>query len=337
VLVSALYPDLDTHPSSDVDVLGIGHAIVDVLAGASDEFLAAEGLARGTMHLIDRERADHLYARMGPGSEMSGGCAANTVAGVVACDGTGAFVGTVADDELGEIFSHDIRAADVRYRAVPISGGEGTARCLALISPDGERTMSTYLGAASYVSIEHIDPQWIEGAAITYFEGYLLDNLHSVDSWRKVIEIAHRAGRKTAFTLSDPYCVERHREAFLSYLDGSIDICFGNEEEVCSLFEVTDLDAAIDMLTVRCPIVAVTRGSKGSVLASGDERVVVNAEPVNVVDTTGAGDLYAAGVLAGLAKGWDLGRSGRLGSRTAGAIVSRMGARLAGEPIPLPD
>jgi sugar/nucleoside kinase (ribokinase family) len=317
-----------------VDVLAIGHALVDVLAGADDEFLQAEGLHKGTMQLVDEDRAAELYGKMGPGSETSGGSAANTATGVLACGGTAAFIGVVADDQLGEIFSHDIRSSGVLFRCSPLADVGATGRSMIMVTPDGERTMNTNLGVAGKLSGDHLDAELLEAARITFVEGYLFDNDHPADLWTGAMKTVHAAGNRFAITLSDPFCVDRHRQLLLEVLEGA-DICFGNEEEVCSLFQVDDLDVAIDRIAERCEVAAITRGEKGSILVAGSERVVVAAEPTSVVDTTGAGDLYAAGVLAGLARGWDLSRCGRLGSRAAAAVVSRMGARLVGPIHPL--
>jgi len=322
--------------SARIDVLTVGHALVDVLSGADDAFLEAEGLEKGIMSLIDDARARHLYERMAQGSETSGGSAANTATGVVACGGTAAFVGVVADDQLGEIFAHDLRAAGVVYRTPPVSGSSHTGRSMIVVTPDGERTMNTNIGVSNHVSIEHLDHDLLAAARVTYVEGYLFDDAHPLDAWVAVADTVHAAGNRFSITLSDPFCVDRHRKLFLELLD-SVDVCFGNEEELCSLFEVDDLDAALDRLAERCEVGAITRGARGSVLVSGAERVRVAAEPVSVVDTTGAGDLYASGVLAGLTQGWDLERCGRMGSRAAAAVVSRMGARLVGMVPPLLD
>lgn len=316
---------------ASVDVLAIGHAMVDVVAGVDDEFLHAEGLDKGAMHLVDADRAHSLYQRMGPGTETSGGSAANTAAGVAACGGSSAFAGTVASDQLGEIFAHDIRAAGVRYRTRPIDSKSGTGRCMVLVSPDGERTMNTYIGVGDLVSMATVDPSWLQAAAITYVEGYLLDDSHPPGTWIEAVREIHAAGRRFSVTLSDPFCVERHREKFLELIETSVDICFGNEEELCALFEVSDLDAALEMGAKRCEVVAVTLGARGSVIAAEGRRVEIPAVSTNVVDTTGAGDLYAAGVLAGLARGWDIERSGRMGSRAASAVISRLGARVSSE------
>lgn len=312
-----------------IDVLCVGHALVDVLAGVDDSFLVNEDLVKGSMALIDAERATHLYENMGPGREASGGSAANTATGVVACGGTAAFIGTVANDQLGEIFTHDIRAAGVEYRTAPLTDSPPTGRSMILITPDGERTMNTLLGAGAMVNASHLDAEMLSVARITYIEGYLLDNAHSASALRGVVDTLHRAGNELAFTLSDPFCVERHRDLFLELLDESVDIVIGNEQEACMLFETDNLETAIAEMQKRCRVVAVTRGAEGSILVEGDQRVDVEALPTNVVDTTGAGDFYASGVLTGLAHGLSLDECGRLGSKAAAAIVSQMGARLS--------
>lgn len=317
-----------TRASQPIDVLTVGHAMVDVLAAADDGFLEAEGLAKGTMHLIDAGRATALYQHMGPAEETSGGSAANTATGVMACGGRAAFVGTVANDQLGEIFAHDIRAAGVHYPTGPLTDSEPTGRCMILVTPDGERTMNTFIGVSHQVSVGLLDDALLAGSRITYLEGYLLDDGADIDGWKVAADTIHRAGNRFSISLSDPFCVRRHRDGFLALLDGSVDICFGNAEEVTTLFETDDFELALKSLAERCAVAAVTLGAGGSVLVAGDERVEIEAAPVNLVDTTGAGDIYAAGVLTGLARGDSLRKSGELGSRAAGAVISQMGARL---------
>jgi sugar/nucleoside kinase (ribokinase family) len=316
-----------TDSAPRIDVLTVGHALVDVLATTTDQFLADNGVIKGAMQLIDDPRAVELYSRMGPASETSGGSAANTAAGVVACGGTSAYVGTIANDELGEVFAHDIRAAGVEYQTPPVDGSVQTGRSFILVTPDGERSMNTNIAVSAKVSAQHIDMSMLQRARITYIEGYLFDDSHPIEQWNAVMEVIRKAGNQFAITLSDPFCVERHRKLFLDLLDGHVDICFGNEEEVCSLFETTSLDEALSLLSSRCEVGAITRGAAGSVLVCGNSRVEIPAEPADVVDTTGAGDLYASGVLYGIARDWDLDKCGRMGSLAAAAIISRMGAR----------
>ena len=279
------------------------------------------------MNLIDDERAAHLYKHMAPGNETSGGSAANTAVGVVACGGTSGFVGVVADDELGNIFAHDIRSVGVHYE-VPAMTGEQTGTSLILISPDGERTMNTNIAVSNHVAMSDLKKGLLESAAITYVEGYMFDDSHPFAGWSKAVDVIHAAGNRFSITLSDSFCVERNRELFLQLLDGSVDICFGNEEEVKALFEVDDLNVALNELEKRCAVAAVTMGARGSVIVADGKRIEIAAEEVSVVDTTGAGDLYASGVLTGLAHGWDLEKCGQTGSKAAAAIIGRMGARL---------
>jgi sugar/nucleoside kinase (ribokinase family) len=319
-----------------LDVLTIGHALVDVQTTADDAFLQTNNIVKGAMQLIEDRRAIELYGKMGPSVETSGGSAANTAVGVVSCGGSAAYIGTVADDELGEIFRHDIRAAGVKYDTPAIAGKAPTGRSFIIVTPDGERSMNTNIGVSEKVSKPHFDTELLRAAKVTYVEGYLFDDGHQFDTWSELIDTVRRAGNHFAITLSDPFCVDRHRKLFLSLLDGNVDVCFGNEEEVCALFETDSVDVALDELAKRCEIGAVTRGAQGSTLVCGRTRVDVPAVPVEVVDTTGAGDLYAAGVLLGVAKGWDLDHCGRMGSAAAAAIISQMGARPM-KPIPAVD
>jgi sugar/nucleoside kinase (ribokinase family) len=313
--------------SRQLDVLTVGHALVDVLSPVEDSFLQTEGLVKGSMNLIDEPQAVQLYSHMSAASETSGGSAANTAVGVVACGGTAGFVGVVGDDELGEIFAHDIQAAGVHYD-VPLVTGEQTGRSLILITPDGERTMNTNLAVSGHVAMSDLKRSLLESAAVTYVEGYMFDDSHPFEQWLTAIDTIHNAGNRFSITLSDSFCVERHRDLFMHLLEGSVDICFGNADEVMALFETSDLDSAINELEKRCEVAAVTLGAKGSVICTGGRHVNIEAERVNLVDSTGAGDLYAAGVLTGLVQGQTPERYGRLGSRAAAAVVSRMGARV---------
>ncbi|HEX7008108.1 MAG TPA: adenosine kinase [Alphaproteobacteria bacterium] len=315
-------------PESTFDVVGIGNAIVDVLAHTDDAFLVENALAKGAMTLIDTVQAETLYQAMGPGIEISGGSAANTMAGFASLGGRGAFFGKVRDDQLGEVFRHDIRAAGVAYDTLPASDGPPTARCLIFVTPDAQRTMQTFLGASVALGPEDIDPSVVQAAQITYLEGYLWDPPRAKDAFLKAADLAHKAGRKVALTLSDPFCVERHRAEFHRLVDGHVDILFANEIEIMSLYQVKTFDEALQAVRGRCEIAALTRSAKGSVLVRGDEVHVIDAVPVErVVDTTGAGDLYAAGVLYGLTHGKDLATAGRIGSIAAAEAISHMGAR----------
>ncbi|MBM3660993.1 MAG: adenosine kinase [Actinobacteria bacterium] len=313
----------------DVDVVAVGNALVDVLSHESDEFLAAHDRMKGSMTLIEADEAMALYAAMGPGIEISGGSAANTVVGITSFGGTAAFIGRVGDDQLGTVFGHDIRAAGVRFDATPSAGGSGTGRCLVLVTPDGERTLNTFLGAAAEVSPDDVDADLVRSAQVTYLEGYLWDQPAAKEAFRYAARVAHAAGRRVALTLSDRFCVERHRADFMALVDDEVDILFANEAEICALYEVDAFDDALQRVNHHCEVAALTRSAKGSVVVSGDEVHVVDAAPLagSVVDTTGAGDLYAAGFLFGFTHGYDLGSCARLGSVAAAEVISHLGAR----------
>ncbi|HEY2179505.1 MAG TPA: adenosine kinase [Caulobacteraceae bacterium] len=310
------------------DVAAIGNAIVDVLASADDAFLGAEDLAKGSMMLIDEARAHQLYVRMAAGVEASGGSAANTVAGVASLGGRAHFAGKVATDALGEIFAHDIRAIGVDYATPPLADGPATARCLINVTPDGERTMCTFLGAAVRLTPADIDPEAIAGSEILYLEGYLFDPEEARAAFGKAAHVARAAGRSIALSLSDAFVVERHRPALLDFIDAEVDILFANEAEITALFETNDLDEALARVRGRMRIAAVTRGANGAVVLADGEAVTVPAEPVaKVVDTTGAGDQYAAGFLVGLAGGRSLEVCSRLGAIAAAEVISHFGPR----------
>ncbi len=315
-------------PNPTYDVLAFGNAIVDVLAQADQAILDRHGLEKGSMRLCDDTEASALYGDMGPAKEISGGSAANTAVGVASFGGRSAFVGKVRDDQLGEVFAHDIRAAGVAFEASPAVEGPSTGRCLVLITDDAQRTMSTYLGIANQLGPSDVPDDLVASAAVTYLEGYLWEQPEAKEAITRAAAVAHESGRKVAFTLSDSFCVDRNRAEFLSLIESSVDIVFANEAEITSLFETDDFDLALARLRPMVEMAAVTRGAAGSVLARGDRIEVVSAEPVDeVVDTTGAGDLYAAGVLYGLAAGHDLALAGRLGSLAAAEIISHVGAR----------
>ncbi|MDP6688840.1 MAG: adenosine kinase [Alphaproteobacteria bacterium] len=310
------------------DVLGIGNAIVDVLAPAEDSFLAQHNLAKGAMMLIDGYRAQELYAAMGVGTESSGGSAANTVAGVAALGGRACFIGKVFDDELGRIFAHDIRAVGVDFHSQPATGGAPTARCLIMVTPDAMRTMNTFLGACIELGPEDVDEDLVAASAITYLEGYLWDPPGAKEAFLKAMGAARAADRKVALSLSDSFCVDRHREEFQDLVEHHVDILFANEQEIISLYEVDTFDAAMQAVRGYCEIAALTRSEKGAVIVAGEEVHVIDAEPVDhVVDTTGAGDIYAAGFLTGLAAGRDLPDCGRMAGIGAAEVISHMGAR----------
>ncbi len=314
--------------SAAYDLCALGNAIVDVIAPADDAFLAAEGLVKGSMQLIDAARADSLYARMGPGVEASGGSAGNTVAGVSSLGGQAAYVGKVAADTLGEVFRHDITAIGAHFDTRPLQNGPGTGRCLINVTPDGQRTMSTFLGAASLLTPEDVDPAPVKGAHLLYLEGYLFDPDAARRAFAKAAGIARNAGRMIALTLSDSFVVERHRAALLAFIDSEIDVVLANEAELSALFQTPDFDQALAALRQRTRVAAVTRGAAGSVIATASETVRVKAAPVRqVVDTTGAGDQYAAGFLFGLARGRPLGECGALGSLAAAEVIGHYGPR----------
>ncbi|MFD2183967.1 adenosine kinase [Rhodoplanes azumiensis] len=311
------------------DVLGIGNAIVDVIARAEDDFLVAHGMRKGGMALIDEDRAEAVYAAMGPAVEISGGSAANTIVGAASFGVRAAFVGKVRNDGLGGVFAHDIRAAKVAFDTQPAEGGPATARCFIMVTPDGERTMNTYLGAAQDLHPFDIDRDAVAGAAITYLEGYLWDPENAKNAFLKAAEIAHAAGRTVALTLSDAFCVDRWRDEFLHLMrSGTVDLVFANEAELHSLYQTADLDAALAQLRQDVKLAAVTRSEKGCLVVSREETTAVHAVPVDrVVDTTGAGDLFAAGFLVGLARGRANAEAARLGALAAAEIIQHLGAR----------
>lgn len=312
----------------DLDVLAIGNALVDVLTHADDERVTKLGLVKGTMSLVDEAQARALYEAMGPGVEISGGSAANTIVGVASFGGRAQYVGKVRDDQLGEVFGHDLRSTGVVYETPRATEGPPTGRCLILVTPDAQRTMGTFLGASSRLHSGDIDERLVARAKIVYLEGYLFDPPEAQAAFRKAAAAAHAARRKVALTLSDPFCVGRHRAAFRELLEHHVDILFANEAEICALYEVADFDTAIAKVRGHCEVAALTRSAKGSVLIGNDATHVVQVHPVkNVVDTTGAGDLYAAGVLYGLSRGLDLPSCGRLGSVAAAEVISHVGAR----------
>ena len=311
------------------DVLGIGNAIVDIIARTEEDFLLKQGMRKGTMALIDEPRAEAIYDAMGPAIEMSGGSAANTIVGVAGLDTRAAFIGKVKDDGLGRAFAHDIRAAGVAFTTPPASEGSSTARCYVLVTPDGERTMNTYLGAAQDLHPNDIDPELIASSAIIYLEGYLWDPKNAKDAFLKAAKIAHDAGRKVALTLSDAFCVDRWRDEFLELMRSrTVDLIFANEAELHSLYQTSDFDAAVAALRADIGVGVVTRSEKGCLVVGADGTEAVPAFPVErVVDTTGAGDLFAAGFLAGLARGADDRTCGRLGALAAAEVIQHLGAR----------
>jgi len=310
------------------DVLGVGNAIVDVLAQASDAFLVSQNIPKGGMELIDEARADALYDAMGPGVEISGGSAANTIACVASLGGRGAFIGKVFGDQLGEVYRHDLRSLGVAFDTPAATAGPGTGRCLIQVTPDAQRSMMTFLGAAGGVSEADIDAAVVEAAAITYFEGYLFEQETPRAAFVKACDIARAAGRKSALTLSDAGCVDRQRPHFVDFIRKNVDILFANEAEALALAETDDIEAACAFAADLAPFVAVTRSEKGSVILAGDVRVEVDAVvPAALEDTTGAGDAYSAGVLFGLSRSLAPDVCGRIGSVAAAEVISHVGAR----------
>ena len=310
------------------DVVGIGNAIVDVLARTDDHFLAQNRLSKGAMTIIDAQTAEELYGKMGPGVEVSGGSAANTIASIATLGGRGAFIGKVMDDQMGQVFRHDIRAVGVAFDTLSMVNGAPTARSLIFVSEDAERTMQTYLGACIELGPDDVDPQIIESSQITYLEGYLWDPQQAKEAFIKAAKVAQQAGRQVSLSLSDPFCVDRHRGEFIDLVNSHVDILFANEEEIKSLYQVDSFDAALQHVKGHCEIAALTRSSKGSIIISGDNIHILDAEKVEkVVDTTGAGDAYAAGFLFGYTQGKDLGACGELGGILAAEIISHYGAR----------
>lgn len=310
------------------DVCAVGNAIVDVLSPCEPAFLERRGLAPGSMQLVDEAQSADLYAAMAAGVEASGGSAGNTVAGVGSFGGRAAYVGKVAPDQLGEVFTHDIRASGVRFDTPVLQGGAGTGRCLINVTPDGQRTMCTFLGAANQLSTDDIDAALIADSAIVYLEGYLFDPAPARAAFERAAQAAHAAGRKVAITLSDTFVVARWRAELLAFIEASTDIVLANEAELAALFETEDFDAACGRLAGMVDVAAVTRGAAGSVILKGEQRITVPAFPVDrVVDTTGAGDQYAAGFLLGLARGLDLAQAGALGSLAAAEVIAHWGPR----------
>jgi sugar/nucleoside kinase (ribokinase family) len=314
--------------SASYDVVAIGNAIVDVIAPADDAFLTANGLAKGSMMLIDEPRAHDLYGRMAQAIEASGGSAGNTVAGVASLGGRAAYVGKVAKDELGDVFAHDTRSIGVHFDSTPLAGGPATGRCLINVTPEGERTMCTFLGASSELGAADVDAKVIEGGAILYLEGYLFDPPEARRAFAKATGLARAAGRTIAITLSDAFVVERHRSTLLEFIETEVDLVFANEVELKPLFQTDDFDAAAAAIRGKTRLAAVTRGASGSVVITADDIIAVEAFPVaKVVDTTGAGDQYAAGFMVGLAQGKPLAVCARLGGLAAAEVISHYGPR----------
>ena len=311
------------------DVLGIGNAIFDVLVRTDEKFLADHGMTKGGMALIDEARAASIYRDMGPATEMSGGSAANTIVGIANLGARAAYVGKVKDDQIGNLYSHDIRAAGVAYETKPAAGGPATGCSYILVTPDGERTMNTYLGAAQDLTPADIDPAQIEASRIVYLEGYLWDPNSAKEAFVKAATIAHGAGRQVALTLSDSFCVDRYRDEFLELMrKGTVDLIFANESELHSLYQTADFDTALKQLSADARLGVVTRSEKGCVVVSNGGVVAVPASPIReLVDTTGAGDLFAAGFLFGLVRNAGHENAGRLGALAAAEVIQHIGAR----------
>lgn len=314
--------------ASGFDVLCIGNAIVDVIARVEDNFVSRHGLVKGSMNLIDEARAEQLYGDMGQAIEVSGGSAGNTAAGVASLGGKAAYFGKVKADQLGSIFRHDMRAQGVAFDTAPATDGPATARSFILVTPDSERTMNTYLGACVNFTVADVDRKVVEAAQVTYMEGYLWDRPEAKEAFKLAAKIARAAGRRTSITLSDSFCVERHRDSFLDLIRNDIDIVFANETEIKSLYQTEDFGAATKAVAADCPIAVVTRSEKGCVVVKGGDILESPAHPVNkVVDVTGAGDLFASGFLYGFTNGRTLYDSARLGSMAAAEVISHIGAR----------
>ena len=314
--------------SAQYDVLGIGNAIVDVIARVDDEFVDRNKLVKGSMNLIDEARAEELYGAMGPAVEISGGSCGNTIAGVASFGGRGAYVGKVKNDQLGDVFAHDMEAQRVAFNTARATSGPATARSFILVTPDSERTMNTYLGACVNLTPADIDEEAIAAAAVTYMEGYLWDPPQAKEAFKKAAKISRGSGRLVSITLSDSFCVERHRDSFLDLIRNDIDIVFANETEIKSLYQTQNFDGAVAAARKDCAIAVITRSEKGCLVARGNETVEAPAHLVaKVVDVTGAGDLFAAGFLFGHTRGFGLERSARLGGLAAAEVISHIGAR----------
>jgi sugar/nucleoside kinase (ribokinase family) len=312
------------------DVLTIGNAIVDIIARCEEDFLLDNTITKGAMNLIDAERAELLYSRMGPAIEASGGSAGNTASGVASFGGKGAYFGKVSSDQLGSIFTHDLRAQGVHFATEPLEDFPPTARSMIFVTPDGERSMNTYLGACVELGIEDVEPGVVADAQVTYFEGYLWDPPRAKEAIRECARIAHAHGRKMSMTMSDSFCVDRYRDEFLELMRSkTVDIVFANRAEVLALYQTSDFNMALDLLSEDCALAAVTMSEEGSVILSDERRIPVRPLVVDrVTDTTGAGDLYAAGFLFGYTHGFELGDCGRLGSLAAGLVIQQIGPRV---------
>lgn len=322
--------------TTPLEVVGLGNAIVDVLAKADDDLLRRLDLAKGTMNLVDEATMSSIYGAMAAAVESSGGSAANTMAAVAGLGANAAYIGKVHDDQLGSIFRHDIRAAGVSFDTKPLNVGPATARCLVFVTDDAQRTMATYLGACVELGPDDVDEAVIASAKVTYMEGYLWDRPKAKEAFLKAARVAHDAGRQVALSLSDPFCVDRWRDEFLGLIDGHVDIVIANEAEITSLYQTDDFERAADEVARHCRLAALTRSEKGSVIVTPEARHVIEAAPVEkVIDTTGAGDLYAAGLLYGLTHDMPLPAAGRLAGLVAAEVLTRYGARVEHSLAPL--
>ncbi len=311
-----------------IDVLGIGNAIVDVIARHEDAFLEENRLVKGSMQLIDENGALALYDKIGPAVEISGGSAANTIAGIASLGGKPRYIGKVADDQIGGVFVHDIRASGVAYETDPLKDGPQTARCIVIVSPDGQRTMSTFLGASALLCENDICEEQVAAAGITYLEGYLWDRPEAKDAFRKAAKLAKNNDRKVALTLSDAFCVDRHRDSFLELIRDGIDVLFANEAELLSMYQTDNFRMAVDAVSRDCSLAAITRSERGSAIVEAGKILEIPAARIEqVVDTTGAGDLYAAGFLFGLSRNEPVEECARIGHLAAAEIISHIGAR----------
>jgi sugar/nucleoside kinase (ribokinase family) len=322
--------------AADLDVIGLGNAIVDVLCEADDRSLDRLDLAKGTMTLVDEARMTELYGGTGPAVEVSGGSCANTMAALASLGAKVAYVGKVQRDQLGEVFTHDIRASGVEFRTPPLDTGPPTARCVILVTPDAQRTMATYLGACVELGPDDVDESRVAAARIIYLEGYLWDRPEAKAACLKAAELAHRHKRRVALTLSDPFCVARWREEFAELIARHVDVLIANEVEICSLYGANTFEDVVDVVRGQVDLAALTRGAEGSVIVAPEQTHVLPAAPIGrLVDTTGAGDLYAAGLLYGLTHDLPLAACGRLGSLSAAHILGHYGARASGSLKPL--
>ena len=313
--------------TKDIDVLGIGNAIVDVLSRCEDNFLEERDIDKGAMILVDEAQAEALYAQMGPTIEVSGGSAGNTIAGIAALGGKAAYVGSIADDQLGAIYAHDIRSLGVEFETAVDESGIATARSFILVTPDGQRTMNTFLGACQNLGPDDIEEEQIKRAKVVYMEGYLWDPVEAKKAFIKAMDIASANGSKVSLTLSDSFCVGRYRDEFLDLVENRVDILFANEDEIISLYEASSFEDAVSKVKTHAEVAILTRSEKGAVILSGDEHIEVPAHPTTVEDTTGAGDLYAGGFLYGYTQGYDLETCGKIAAVCAAEIISHIGAR----------